>query len=35
MGVLEKNPFRGGDMDVFWNYTSRVIVIKFLQAVFL
>ena len=21
VGVLEKNPFRGGGMDVFWNYT--------------
>ena len=20
-GVLEKNPFRGGGMDIFWNYT--------------
>ena len=19
-GVLEKNPFRGGGMDIFWNY---------------
>ena len=21
MGLLEKNPFRGGGMDIFWNYT--------------
>ena len=21
VGGLEKNPFRGGDMDILWNYT--------------
>ena len=22
-GVLENNPFRVGDVDIFWNYTIR------------
>jgi len=21
--VLEKNPFHGGDVDIFWNYTIK------------
>ena len=23
--VLEKNPFRGGGMDIFWNYTMDIL----------
>jgi len=23
LGVIRKNPFRGGGMDIFWNYTLR------------
>ena len=23
-GVLEKNPFLGGGMDIFWNYTINI-----------
>ena len=23
-GVSEKNPFRGGGMDIFWNYTIEM-----------
>ena len=26
-GVLEKNPFHGGGMDIFWNYTFCGFVI--------
>ena len=28
-GVLEKNPFCGGGMDIFWNYTlQRDVTVK-------
>ena len=25
-GVLEKNPFPGGGMDIFWNYTITLVL---------
>ena len=30
-GGLRKNPFRGGGMDIFWNYTISVLVDQCLQ----
>ena len=24
-GVLEKNPFCGGGVDIFWNYTMNIL----------
>ena len=25
-GGVRKNPFRGGGMDIFWNYTMKICV---------
>jgi len=32
-GVLEKNPFRGGGMDIFWNYTMGSRALQSYSAV--